>query len=180
MKNIKKILIGASLIAILSVNAVTGFSIFKNQTNDITTSAYAWSGTQTPNIGSYYNKVSDSLVGNQLKAKLKEINPSMSTSYDWSRYEDADEAEGDSTSILSLYTRHTIKKNSHVGNYSWETWNREHIWTQTAYPNSKADNHNIFACEGKINQIRDNYPFGEVAHSSSTLVKVFDMRLVVI
>ena len=101
------------------------------------------------------------LTGDSLASKLRDINAPKSPSYDWSRYEDADEAEDDPTSILSIYTRHNIKKSNHCGSYSWTTWNREHIWTQTAFPRSDSDNHNIFACEGKINGIRSNYIFDE-------------------
>ena len=109
------------------------------------------------------------LTGSALQAKLLSINKPKSKSYDWSRYEAADEAEDDSSCILSLYTRHNIKKNNHCGSYSWTTWNREHIWTQTAFPNSDTDNHNIFACEGKINGIRSNYIFDE----GGDIVEVF-------
>lgn len=110
--------------------------------------------------GDYYSEC-DGLSGSGLQAKLLAINKPKSPSYDWGRYEDADEALDDSTSILSLYTRHNIKKSSHCGNYSWDRWNREHIWTQTAFPNSASDNHNIFACEGQINGYRSDKPFAE-------------------
>ena len=149
--------------------------IIKNSSNKDSKVALAWSGNQTPNIGNYYNQITDSMTGATLQSKLKEINPSMNRSYDWSRYKAADEAEGTTNQIISIYTRHNINKNNTVsGSYAWDLWNREHIWTQTAYPNSAQDNHNIFACEGKINQIRSNYPYAEVPHNSSTLQTVFD------
>ena len=130
--------------------------------------ASAWSGTQTCSKDASYYASCDNLYGAELAAKLATFNNPTSKSYDWSRYEAADEAENDSTSILSLYTRHTIKKNSHCGDYSWTTWNREHVFTQTAFPNSASDNHNIFACEGKINQIRDNDKFADLPNVSKT------------
>ena len=111
-------------------------------------------------IDDYY-AACEGLSGDSLLKKLKEINPAKNPSYDWSRYEDADEALDDSSSILSLYTRHNIKKSSHCGNYAWDKWNREHIWTQSSYPASKTDNHNIFACEGQINGYRSDKPFAE-------------------
>ena len=119
--------------------------------------------TWTENSGgedTYYASC-EGLTGDALKNQLLKINKPVNDSYDWSRYEAADEAEDDSTCILSLYTRHNIKKNSHCGSYSWTTWNREHIWTQSAFPKSDADNHNIFACEGKINGERSNKIFAE-------------------
>lgn len=124
-----------------------------------------------PTPDPYYEEC-EGLSGSALQAKLKQINPPKNPSYDWSRYEDADEAEDDSTCILSIYTRHDIKKNSHCGSYAWDKWNREHIWTQSAFPQSSSDNHNIFACEGQINNIRNNFKFAE----GGDIVEVFGHR----
>lgn len=135
----------------------------------------AWSGEQTPNIGNYYSSISDSLTGSALQSALKQKNDSLSKSpsYDWSRYEAADETEGDSNTIWCVYTRHAIPKSGHCGSYSWTTWNREHVWTQSKYPASDKDNHNIYACEGQINNYRGNLPYAEVDHTSSNRVTVF-------
>lgn len=134
--------------------------------------ANAWSGNQTSTAPANYYSSCEGKEGSALQSELLSINAPKSTSYDWSRYEACDEAENDSSSIICIYTRHNIKKNSHVGSYSWDTWNREHVWTQTKYPNSKTDNHNIFACEGEINNIRGNYSYAEVAHNNTTQVTV--------
>ncbi len=133
-------------------------------------------GNSSYYTGEYYKLISSSLSGSNLSKALASIVDigSTSRSYDWSRYEAADEALDDSNSILCLYTRHNIKKSSHCGSYSWTTWNREHIWTQSKYPNSKTDNHNIFACEGQINNYRGNLKFGEVEHTSSNRLTVFN------
>ena len=125
-----------------------------------------WTEEQTPDpdnpdIPAGYYSQCEGLSGSALEAKLKSINAPQSPSYDWSRYEDADEALDDSSSIFCVYTRHNIPKNNHCGSYSWNTWNREHVWTQSAYPASKTDNHNIFACEGQINNDRGNLPYAE-------------------
>lgn len=112
----------------------------------------------------------EGLTGAALQKKLLEINKPKSPSYVWSRYEAADEALDDSTSVLCVYTRHNIKKSNHCGNYAWDKWNREHVWTQTAYPASDSDNHNIFACEGQINNYRGNLPYAEGGQT----VVVFD------
>ena len=112
----------------------------------------------------------EGLSGSALQAKLLSINKPKSPDYAWSRYEDADEALDDSTCILSVYTRHNIKKSNHVsGSYSWDKWNREHVWTQSEFPASDKDNHNIFACEGQINGYRSAKPFAE----GGTVVEVF-------
>ena len=116
---------------------------------------------ENPDIPAGYYSQAEGLTGSALQAKLKAINPVKSPSYDWSRYEDADEAEDDSTAILCIYTRHNIPKSNHCGSYAWDKWNREHIWTQSAYPASASDNHNIFACEGQINNYRGNKPYAE-------------------
>ena len=125
-----------------------------------------WTEEQTPDpdnpdIPAGYYSQCEGLSGSALEAKLKSINAPQSPSYDWSRYEDADEALDDFSSIFCVYTRHNIPKNNHCGSYSWNTWNREHVWTQSAYPASKTDNHNIFACEGQINNDRGNLPYAE-------------------
>lgn len=138
-------------------------------TSSSTSSSTPQSSTEPLPPGDYY-KECEGLTGSALQAKLKEINPPKNPSYEWERYEDADEAEDDSTSILCLYTRHNIKKSNHCGEYAWDKWNREHIWTQSKYPRSAADNHNIFACEGQINNYRGNLPFAE----GGTTVVVFD------
>lgn len=131
--------------------------------------AEAWSGEQTPDYSSNYYSKAEGLTGESLKSALASFNRPSSPSYNWSRYEEADEAEGTSDSILCLYTRLTMKKSAHVGSsYSLATWNREHVFPQGAFPNSDKDNHNIYACEGLINNYRNNYKFGEVAHNSST------------
>ena len=174
MKNKALNILFAGLLGLAGLVCST-VGVLKNSSSKDSEAALAWSGNQTPNIGNYYNQITDSMTGATLQSKLKEINPTMNRSYDWSRYKAADEAEGTTNQVISIYTRHNINKNNTVsGSYSWDLWNREHIWTQTAYPNSAQDNHNIFACEGKINQIRGNYPYAEVPHNSSTLQIVFD------
>lgn len=142
-----------------SVDPTTGSS------GVVPTSSSGTSGSPTTSVEPIppedYYKECEGLSGNDLLNKLYEINQPKNPSYDWTRYEEADEAEDDSTSILSIYTRHNIKKSSHCGNYSWDKWNREHIWTQTKWPASDEDNHNIFACEGQINGYRSDKIFKE-------------------
>lgn len=125
-------------------------------------------------IPTNYYKDCEGLSGSSLQSKLLEINKPKSPDYDWPRYEAADEALDDPKSVLCLYTRHNIPKSNHVGSgYAWDKWNREHIWTQGAYPKSASDNHNIFACEGQINNYRGNMPFGEVEHIPANQKDIF-------
>jgi endonuclease I len=144
-------------------------------TSPIEETTYAWTGTQTPSVAESYYSQANGLTESALKSTLFSFNKPTSPDYDWPRYEAADEAYNDSSSIISIYTRHNISKSAHVGSgssYSWTTWNREHIYTQKAFPNSDDDNHNIFACEGQINNYRGNLKFGEVTHNSSNQLTV--------
>lgn len=126
----------------------------------------AWSLDVKPSVDASYYSAADGKTGSQLRNALADFNKPTSPSYDWSRYEAADEAQDDSNSILCVYTRHNIPKNGHCGSYSWNTWNREHVYTQSKFPNSDKDNHNIFACEGQINNTRGNLPYDEVQGKS--------------
>lgn len=129
----------------------------------------AWSGTQTSTAGTYYASVGNE-TGQALVSRLNSITAGAKTSYDWSRYEAADEAEGQSDSVLLIYSRKIVKKTEHVSGSTG--WNREH-----SYPQSKigspatSDNHHIFADDNKTNSVRGNNPFGVVTMSSSNQVR---------
>lgn len=153
-----------SLLFTLTLFSVTG------KKDAVSTSA--WSGSQTSTMGSYYNSVSASASGTSLASTLKGIisSPSPNVSYDWGRYEAADEAEGDSTSVLLIYSRKVVKKNAHVSGSTG--WNREHSYPQSKISGAaKSDNHQIFADDNKTNNTRGNNPFGEVAMTSANRVK---------
>lgn len=134
--------------------------------------ANAWSLSVKPDVQASYYSACDGKTGSSLKSALAGFNKPKSPNYAWERYEAADEAQDDSTSILCLYTRHNIKKTAHVGSYSWDTWNREHVFPQGNFPNSDKDNHNIFACEGQINNTRGNKSFAELNKAGSNLSPV--------
>ena len=165
-----KSVIGFALASFLLFGGLTTLAV-TNQNNNIIEEAEAWSLDVQPNVQTSYYSTCEGKTGSSLVSALAAINKPVNKSYSWSRYEAADEAQNDSTSILSIYTRHNIKKSGHVGSsYAWDLWNREHVYTQTAFPNSDDDNHNIFACEGKINGIRGNKKFAE----GGSRVTVFD------
>lgn len=129
----------------------------------------AWTGPQTSTEGNYYASVG-SETGAALTSKLKSIiSVGTSESYDWSRYEAADEAEGVSDSVLLIYSRQVVKKTS---NGSANTnWNREHTYPQSKIgAQAKSDNHHIFADNVKTNSARGNKIFNELNKSSSTRV----------
>lgn len=134
----------------------------------------AWDINVKPSVETSYYNAAKGKTGSSLKSALAGFNKPTNPSYDWSRYEAADEAQDDSNSILCVYTRHNIPKNGHCGSYAWDKWNREHVYTQSAFPNSDKDNHNIFACEGQINNYRGNLKFAEVKNSGGTRVTVFE------
>lgn len=128
------------------------------------------SSTTTKYDESYYSTITDSMSGQTLVNALKAIITSgdISTSYSWSRYEQADEDPDNKANVVMIYARTTMKKSAHVnGNTGW---NREHT-----YPKSKMrspateDNHIIFASDNVVNGVRSNKKLGVV--SSGNFVK---------
>lgn len=155
---------------LLGLLLLTGsvFTYQLNHTND-TVSASAWSGIQTSTEGNYFSSVG-SETGEALKLKLRSIiSAGTSESYDWSRYEAADEAEGDSSKVLLIYSRQNVAKTAHVSGSVG--WNREHSFAKSLF-NEEApavnDNHHIFADDNKTNSQRGNKRFNELSPSSST------------
>lgn len=118
----------------------------------------------------YYSTVTDSMTGTTLLNQLtKIINTSnVSVSYDWSRYEAADQDPNNSRNVILIYARNSVPKSQHVSGEIG--WNREHT-----YPNSKitgkaeSDNHIIFASDNKVNGARSNIKMGVV--NEGTVVK---------
>jgi serine protease len=126
--------------------------------------------TNAPN---YYQLISPSATGQSLKTALKTlISTSISVSYDWSRFESADESLTEPNKVITIYPRKNYAKSAHVSGNSAATWNREHT-----YPNSKVsgnadnDNHHIFADDWKTNNERGNLRFGDVANIEGNRVK---------
>ena len=120
----------------LSLLSLTlGLAFVGNVKPNSPTITYAWSGSQSPSVTlSYYSSCADK-TGEDLKTALASFNqPDEFTveNYDNANFKDADEAEYSNTEIISLYTRHTIRKSNSGAsddNYSWNRWNREHIYT---------------------------------------------------
>lgn len=134
------------------------------------TEVAAWSGTQVSDEGDYYEPIRG-LVGDELLDGLNQIIDNAHVSYDWSRFEAADEAPNDSDSIITIYSRRHIGKDHKISKYPSNGWNREH-----SYPDSKmsgasdSDNHIIFASDGKVNGIRGNKRLGIVNDHSDPVI----------
>ena len=128
----------------------------------------AWSGTQTSNEGNYYESARG-LKGEALVDELHDIIQGANTSYSWSRYEAADEYEGDSSKIIAIYSREGFDKDDHVSGS--KGWNREHVYPQSKLGGaSDSDNHMIFASDNRVNNIRGNHRLGLVFNHNSPVI----------
>lgn len=121
----------------------------------------------------YYNSISSTLYGESLRSALHNLinKSSVSTSYDWSRFEDADEDPNNSSNIITVYARTSLKKTAHVSGSVG--WNREHSFPQSKMDGgngSKSDNHIIFASDNKVNGKRSNYRLRDLTGMSTQVV----------
>lgn len=115
--------------------------------------------------GNYYNSVTSDMSGTALLNQLHTIvnSGNISVSYDWSRYEDADEDPNNSNNVILIYARNSVAKSAHVSGSTG--WNREHTFPQSKMDGgdgSKSDNHIIFASDNKVNGNRSNKKMGVV------------------
>ncbi|MCR5505685.1 MAG: endonuclease [Bacilli bacterium] len=125
---------------------------------------------EAADVDKYYQEC-EGLTGTALKAKLKSIlNNGISVSYDWERYEDADEDVNNTNNIVTIYARTSLAKSAHVSGSIG--WNREHTFPQSkmSAAGSKSDNHIIFASDNKVNGIRGSKRLAELTNAS----KVYD------
>lgn len=124
--------------------------------------------------GNYYSSITDSMSGSTLLSNLKSIinTSSVSVSYDWSRYEDADEDPNNSNNVLLIYARNSVAKSAHVSGSTG--WNREHTFPQSKMEvtQAKSDNHIIFASDNKVNGARSSLKMGVV--SGGTVVNDYN------
>ena len=120
--------------------------------------------------GNYYSSINSNETGSTLLNSLHTLvnSGSVSVSYNWSRYEAADEDPNNSNNIITIYARSSLAKTAHVSNNVG--WNREHTFPQSKMSSNQAesDNHIIFASDYKINGARSNIKMGVVT-SGSTL-----------
>ena len=158
MKNIKTIIIGASMIAALSVNAFAGASLFNNQTKSQREVVVEAAGP-----GNYYDSISDSLSGAPLLNALHTLNDEKTkklVGYDNFRQFAAksDKNPEGGNKIVGFYN------NSLVGP-TWDsgaTWNREHMWPKSRKGSYvENDAHMVRPTATSINSERGNMFFGD-------------------
>ena len=119
-------------------------------------------------IDAYYSSISSQTGTSLLSALHTLINSSnVLTSYDWSRYEKADEDPFNSKNVIMIYARTSVKKTAHVS--GTVGWNREHTFPQSKLSDEKAehDNHIVYASDYAINSARSNYKLGVVSGGST-------------
>ena len=120
----------------------------------------------------YYASITDGMTGTTLKNALNNIidTSNVSVSYDWSRYEDADEDPNNSNNVIMIYARTSVPKTAHVSGSTG--WNREHTFPQSKMGNSKSksDNHIVYASDSKVNGARGNLRMGYVSSSEGSAV----------
>ena len=133
-------------------------------TNTTGTSGSGTTGVQDD--GTYYSTITSAMSGQTLVTALKNIiSKNVAQSYNWSRYEQADEDPDNKSNVITIYARSSLKKTAHVSNN--KGWNREH-----AYPQSKMtspateDNHIIFASDSVVNGKRGNKKLGVLSSGS--------------
>lgn len=160
-----------------SVGSSTSISISSSETPSSSlppSSEFTSLITIPSNAPAYYQNISQSLSGEQLKNALDLlISSNVSVAYDWWRYESADESLTETNKVLTIYPRRNYLKTAHVSGNTAATWNREHSYPQSKISGAALDdNHHIFADDWKTNSTRGNYRFGIVTtKNSSTQVK---------
>ena len=164
LKLVSKIFVSTLLV----VGSITFGSVFSNKQNK----NYEASEAAIPS--GYYSSVTDSMSGSTLLSTLKTIinTSSVSVSYDWSRYEDADEDPNNTSNVILVYARNSVSKSAHVSGSTG--WNREHTFPASKLSNTQAekDNHIIYASDNKVNGARSNIKMGVV--SGGTVVNDYN------
>jgi endonuclease I len=129
--------------------------------------------TIASNAPAYYQNIDPNLTGTALKNALDLlISTNVSVSYDWSRFESADESFSETNKVLTIYPRRNYLKTAHVSGNQGGTWNREHTYPQSKISGAAVnDNHHIFADDWKTNNIRSNFKFGIVNKTDTTRVR---------
>jgi endonuclease I len=100
------------------------------------------------------------------------ISSNVRVSYDWWRFESADESLTETNKVITIYPRRNYLKTAHVSNNLAARWNREHTYPQTKISGAAVnDNHHIFADDWKTNGARSNFRFGIVSPTENNRVK---------
>ena len=113
---------------------------------------------------SYYNSL-DGKSGTALREALTNIvytHHTTDVGYNWN-FDGIDIVNGE---VLDIYSSCTWTSSQEGKNYSGvcDAYNREHIVPQNVFNEKlpqKSDRHHLFLADGKVNNLRSSYPFGE-------------------
>ena len=113
---------------------------------------------------SYYNSI-DGKSGTALREALTTLTYTKHTTdvgYNWT-FDGIDIVNGE---VLDIYSTCTWTASQQGKNYTGicESYNREHLVPQSVFEEKtpqRSDRHHLFLADGKVNQIRSSYPFGE-------------------
>lgn len=139
--------------------------------------SYSWDESLDPYKGTYYNSITNDLVGDDLITALsKVIYTSNGVSYDglWNAYKTTDIKPG-TNYIWDMYSNenYVVGGSKQGATYTKEgdSYNREHSIPQSWFDKKspmKSDLFHVYPTDGYVNNRRSNYPFGEVSSSSYT------------
>lgn len=113
---------------------------------------------------SYYNSI-DGKSGTALREALTTLTYTKHTTdvgYNWT-FDGIDIVNGE---VLDIYSTCTWTAAQQGKNYAdvCDSYNREHLVPQSVFEEKtpqRSDRHHLFLADGKVNQIRSSYPFGE-------------------
>ncbi len=113
---------------------------------------------------SYYNSI-DGKSGTALREALTTLTYTKHTTdvgYNWT-FDGIDIVNGE---VLDIYSTCTWTASQQGKNYTdiCDSYNREHLVPQSVFDEKtpqRSDRHHLFLADGKVNQIRSSYPFGE-------------------
>jgi len=152
----KQTIITSLLMGLFAITTFSGINLARNKNNN--------AQQAIASEGSYYDSITDSMTGTTLLSELNKIidTTDVSVSYDWDRYEAADEDPNNKNNVIMIYARNSVSKTAHVD--KGIGWNREHTFPQSKMSSNKAekDNHIIFASDNKVNGARSNIKMGVV------------------
>ena len=170
MKNLKKIIIGASLITALSVHAFTGAALFNYQQNNQNEIVVEAAGP-----GNYYDSITDSMSGTTLLNALNSLNNKKrkkTVGYAAFRQFAAkcDANPDGGGKIVGFYDNKLIGP-------SWDggsTWNREHVWPNVRNGDLVEDDaHMVRPASVSTNSDRGSKGFGVESYDPGKYVNYY-------
>ncbi len=124
-------------------------------------------------MGDYYNTVSNTLRGDDLKRALSTVTSAGFVNYSyesmWSNYPKTDVSGG---KMILFYTATAL---SYTSGSATSKSNKEHVWPQSWYGAGSsvhsngspgADIHNVYPCDSQLNNVRGNSAFDILPYSS--------------